>query len=162
MTINWASIKTSVANAIGAELAAQQSAAIAQWPVPGIALTATYTWNGSSIVTTSDTSEVAVSPPSFIRLDSDNNWYKVISIDPNVSVTVEDTYGIGGFPSGASQSSKASSAVPSPPSTGSMTEKLGTPIAVAVMDGVKAALDQAVINDVADDPGNTVGPGVIV
>jgi hypothetical protein len=30
------------------------------------------------------------------------------------------------------------------------------------MDGVKAALDQAVINDVADDPGNTVGPGVIV
>lgn len=162
MTINWAQIKLDVAEAIGTEFANQQSIALAQWPVPGIPLTSTYTWNGTNTVLTPDTSQVTVSPQSFIRLDSDNNWYGVVSINPNVSVTISDIYGVGGYPSGSSQSSKASSTLPSPPSASSMTEKLGTPIADAVIDGVKDALDQAVINDVAYDMGNTVGPGVIV
>lgn len=162
MTINWAQIKSDVAAAIGSEIATQQGIAIAQWPVPGIPLAATYTWQGNNTVLTPDTSEVSTSPASFIRLDSDNNWYKVTGITPNVSVTVEDTYGVGGYPSGSSGSSKASSAVPSPPSSGSISTQLGTPIAVAVVDGIKDALDQAIINDVASDAGNSVGPGVIV
>lgn len=162
MTIDWNGIKTSVANAISSAMGNAMSLDLARWPVPGIPLAATYTWDGSNTVLTPDTSEVSDSPASFIKLVADGNWYKVIAIDPNVSVTVQDFYSVGSFPSGSSGTEKASSACPNCPSQGGLNGKFGTPIANAVIDGVKTALDQAVINDVAEDVGNTVGPGVIV
>ncbi len=79
-----------------------------------------------------------------------------------MSVTVQDTFAVGSFPSGSASSSKANGPIPDPPSGSSLEDKLATPIANAVVDGIKSVLDQAEINDVADDLGNTVGPGVIV
>lgn len=162
MTIAWATLKTTVASDIADALATAQAQAIAEFPTPSVALSATYTWDGTNTVLTSDTSEVTTSPETFIKLDADGKWYKVLSIVTDTSVTVEDTYSIGSFPTGSAGSSKALGAVPSPPTSGSLNTKLATPIAVAVVDGIKSALDQAIINDVADDIGNSVGPGVIV
>jgi hypothetical protein len=161
MTINWGQIKSDVADDISAAMAAAMQADFSQWPIPAIPLSATYTWGGSTTVLTSDTSEVSDSPSSFIRLESDGNWFKVVGIDENVSVTIEDIYSVG-IPSGSGLSSKAVSGCPAPATSGLFRQKLGVPIADAIMDGVKDALDQAEINDVADDAGNTVGPGVIV
>ena len=161
MTIDFAQIKLDVADAIAAALLAEQGAAFATLPVPTVALAATYTWNGTTTVTTPDTSEVSDSPSSYIRLDSDGKWFQVVGVTLNVSVTIQDVYNVG-IPTGATPSSKSTSPLPSMPSQSSLNDKLGTPIAVAVFDGVKDALDQAEINDVAFDSGNTVGPGVIV
>jgi hypothetical protein len=161
MTIDWGTIKNDVADAISAAMASVMAGDFAKWPIPAVPLAATYSWDGSTTVLTSDTSEVSDSPSSFIRLDSDGNWFKVVGVDENTSVTIEDIYSVG-IPSGSSGTSRALSGCPNPPTSGLFKTKLGTPIADAVLDGVKDALDQAVINDVADDAGNTVGPGVIV
>lgn len=161
MTIQWSTIKSSVSTAIANAMAQAMQADFSEWPIPTIPLTAVYTWNGSTTVTTPDTSQVTDNPASFIRLDSDGKWFKVVGVNPNVSVTIDDIYGVG-IPSGSSQSSKAISGCPAPANSGVFKQKLATPIADAIFDGVKDALDQAEINDVADDAGNTVGPGVIV
>jgi hypothetical protein len=176
MTIPWATIKSDVADALATALAQVQSEAFAAFPIPSIPISATYTWDGTNTILTSDTSEVNVydpgdpppggttptTPASYIRLDSDGNWYKVIGIVTDTSITVEDTYNIGSFPTGSTASSKSDGPVPSPPSVDTMKEKLATPIAESVFDGVKDALDTAEIHDVADDLGNVVGPGVII
>jgi len=77
---------------------------VSAYPVYDIA--ANYIWNGTTTITTTDTSEVEVEDN--IRLDSDNQWFNIISIDPNVSITIENplskTIPTG---SGASASSKA-------------------------------------------------------
>jgi hypothetical protein len=162
MTIDWATIKSTVADEIGQAMSEVAAGDFAKYPIPGTPLAAIYTWDGSATVLASDTSEVSVSPASFIKLDVDGNWYKVASIDPDISITVEDLYSVGSYPSGATQTSKSSSGLPNPPSSGLFREKVGVPVADAVIDGVKDALDQAIINDVAEDVGNSVGPGVIV
>lgn len=162
MTINWAAIKDDVATVIASNMASVIAGDFASLPVSSVALAAVYTWNGSNTVLASDTSEVSASPSSYIRLDSDGKWYKVIAIDPDVSVTVQDVFSVGSYPSGSTPSSKSLSPLPAAPTSLTFKTKLGTPIANAVFDGVKSALDQAQINDVASDPGNTVGPGVIV
>jgi len=174
MTIDWNTIKSDVADALDAALVAANGQAFAKFPMPEVALSASYTWNGTSTVTTSDTSEVTVydpgdpppsgttpvTPASYIKLDSDGNWYKVISITTDTSVTVQDTYGIGSFPSGSSGSSKALNPPPSPPAAGSFKDKLATPIADTIFDGVEEALDQAEISGTTSGS-DTIGPGVI-
>ncbi len=67
--------------------------------IPVVPLTTIYTWDGSAVVLTSDTSEVSVG--KFIRLAAGGDWYQIASIGPNVSVTVTDFYSIGSFPIGA-------------------------------------------------------------
>ncbi len=108
-----------IKQAISSNLESNLDGQYASLPMPATALSATYTWGGTATVTSSDTSEVVVN--NFIRLDSDGNWYKILSIIPNTSVTVEDTYVVGSFPSGATQSSIAAVDPPPPLSgTGNM------------------------------------------
>jgi hypothetical protein len=56
-------------------------------------VTANYTWNGSTTVTTPDTSEVAVG--DWIRLanNNTNKLFRITAINPNVSVTIENPDG---------------------------------------------------------------------
>lgn len=169
MAIVWNDIKTAVATAMANALAAAQSEAFATFPMPATALSATFTWNGTSTVTTPDTSEVTagdpVGPPvvypSYIRYGETGNWYKVLSVVLNTSVTVEDTFGVGSFPSGAVLDSYvADGPVPDPPSSSSLEDKLAVPIVNAIFDGVEDALDDAEISGVSSG-GDTIGPGVI-
>lgn len=67
-------------------------------------IAATYTWNGTTTVTTGDTSEVSAG--EWIRLDSDGQWFEIDSIVPNTSITVLNP-GSDTIPTGATQSSKA-------------------------------------------------------
>jgi hypothetical protein len=68
------------------------------------ALVATYTWNTTTTITSADTSEVVIG--EYIRLDSDGQWFLIIDIDPNVSVTISNPNGLV-IPTGATQSSKS-------------------------------------------------------
>jgi len=63
------------------------------------ALNATYTWNGTTTVTSSDTSEAEVG--NYIRLDSDGGWFKITEIDPDTDVTIVGA----SIPTGSTQSS---------------------------------------------------------
>ena len=67
-------------------------------------LDATYTWNGTTTVTSSDTSEVVAG--DWIRLVSDGQWFEITSIVPNTSVTILNP-GSDTIPSGATASAKA-------------------------------------------------------
>lgn len=171
MTIDWNSIKTSVANAAADALAEAQAQAFAQFPISATAIAATYVWDGTAVITTSDTSEVTIGdagsppgtptiPPSYIRLDSDSNWYKVVSIVPNTSIAIEDTFSVGGFPTGSTQSSKANAPIPAPPSAAGLENKLAVPLVDAILDGVRTALDTAEISGVTAGS-DAIGPGVI-
>lgn len=77
-------------------------------------LTAVYTWPGgsgpSALVFCADTSEVVAG--DFIKLVSHGKWYKIAAINPNVSVTVEDTYGIGSYPAGSTPTARAMTTLP--------------------------------------------------
>jgi hypothetical protein len=66
------------------------------------ALVATYTWDGTTTVLSADTSEVATG--NYIRLDSDGQWFKIISIVTDTSVEIENPDRLT-IPSGATQSS---------------------------------------------------------
>lgn len=68
-------------------------------------LAATYTWNGTATVTTSDTSEVTAG--EWITLDGSGAYYYVAAVTENTSVTVVDALGIGTIPSGSTPSAKA-------------------------------------------------------
>lgn len=68
------------------------------------ALAATFTWNGTTTVSSADTSELTTD--DFIRLDSDGTWFPIVSITPDVSVVIGNP-GAVSIPSGATQSSKA-------------------------------------------------------
>jgi len=67
-------------------------------------LSAIYTWDGTTTVTSADTSEVAVD--DWIKLDSDGQWFQIQSIVTDTSVTILNP-GSDTIPSGATQSSKA-------------------------------------------------------
>ncbi len=74
--------------------------------MPAVALVGSYSWDTTAVVLTDDTSDITVG--EFIRLDVDGVWYEVVGpIVAGVSVTIEDTYSVGSFPSGATQTSKA-------------------------------------------------------
>lgn len=66
------------------------------------ALTGTWTWNGTTTVTTGDTSQVIVG--SQIRLDSDGQWFTITAITPNVDVTISNPLTLT-IPTGATGSS---------------------------------------------------------
>lgn len=68
------------------------------------ALTVDWTWNGTTTVTTTDTSDVAVD--DFIRLDSDEQFFQIQSIVPNTSVVISNPGGAT-IPTGTGASSKA-------------------------------------------------------
>ena len=69
----------------------------------GTDLSATYTWNGTTTVTTADTSEVSVG--DFIGLKSDNQLFEIDSIVANTSVTILNP-GALTIPTGATTSRK--------------------------------------------------------
>lgn len=70
--------------------------------VAATVLAATYTWGGTTTITSGDTSEVAVG--DFIRLDSDGQWFEISAITPNVDVTILNPGSLT-IPSGATASS---------------------------------------------------------
>lgn len=76
---------------------------------PTIALVATYTWNGTTTVTTSDTSEVEIG--DWISLDSDGQLFQVVNVTFNTSVEIDNPEGYT-IPTGATQSSKARRTLP--------------------------------------------------
>ena len=103
------------------------------------ALTAVFTWNGTTTITTPDTSEVAIG--DFIRLDSDAQYFEIVGLTPNVDVTIANP-GAHAIPSGATQSSIA---------TDIMTVGLaGPPPGTAVGGEVQLFLDTRPIK--ATDP----------
>lgn len=67
----------------------------------GTDLSATYTWNGTTTVTSADTSEVSVD--DWIGLKSDRQLFRITAITPNVSVTIDNTAGLT-IPTGATTS----------------------------------------------------------
>lgn len=73
-----------------------------------VALGITYTWDGSTTILASDTSEVGVGV--WIRLDADGQWFKITSVDTDTSVTIENPFSLT-VPSGATQSSKSTNPV---------------------------------------------------
>jgi hypothetical protein len=76
---------------------------------PTIALSATYTWNGTTTVTTSDTSEVEIG--DWISLDADGQLFQIVNVTFNTSVEIDNPEGYA-IPSGTSQSSKARRTLP--------------------------------------------------
>lgn len=69
-----------------------------------VALAVNYTWNGTTTVTMSDTSDVAAG--DWIRLDSDGQFFEVQSVVPNTSVTIANP-GALTIPTGTGASSKS-------------------------------------------------------
>lgn len=69
-----------------------------------VEIVAVLTWNGTTTITTPDTSELAAG--DWIRLDSDDQWFEIQSIVPDTSITIANPGGLT-IPSGSSQSSKA-------------------------------------------------------
>lgn len=67
-------------------------------------LSAVYTWNGTTTVTTPNTSEVVVG--DWIRLVSDGQWFEISAVTLNTSVTILNP-GSDTIPSGATASAKA-------------------------------------------------------
>ena len=76
---------------------------------PLTALAATYTWNGTTTVTTGDTSEVEEG--DWIALDSDGTLFEVGTVAVNTSVTLLNPEGLP-IPTGATDSSKATRSLP--------------------------------------------------
>lgn len=76
---------------------------------PTTALVATYVWNGTVIITTTDTSEVEVG--DWISLDADGQLFQIIDVIPNTSIEIDNPIGYP-IPSGSSPSSKATRALP--------------------------------------------------
>lgn len=96
MAVDYEAIKTSITSSVASNMAAATGGAMAELGLIGEGIDAT--WNGSSTVLTPDTSRISVG--NSIKVNSDGKWYRVTSIDPDVSIQVEDTYQQGGPPSG--------------------------------------------------------------
>jgi len=65
-------------------------------------LKGTWTWNGTTTVTATDTSQI--SNGDWIRLDSDGQWFEVVSFVPNTSALIKNPTGAS-IPTGATGSS---------------------------------------------------------
>lgn len=70
----------------------------------GVALVATLTWNGTTTITLTDTSELAEG--EWVRLNSDGQYFQIDTIIPNTSLTILNPTGRA-IPTGSSSSSKA-------------------------------------------------------
>lgn len=71
-----------------------------------VALVPSYTWDGTPVILSADTSDVEVG--EWMRFDTDNQWFKITVIDPNVSVTVENPDSLT-IPSGTGASASSRS-----------------------------------------------------
>lgn len=69
-----------------------------------VVVAADLTWNGTLVITTGDTSEVAAS--DWIRLTSDGQWFEVDSVVLNTSITILNPDGLT-IPSGSGASASA-------------------------------------------------------
>lgn len=76
---------------------------------PLTALTPVYTWNGTTTVTTADTSDVVSG--DWITLDSDGTLFEVDVVTAGVSVTIKNPDGYP-IPTGATGTSKATRSLP--------------------------------------------------
>lgn len=92
-------------NDIGGFLLTRLTEAVA----PTTALSATYTWDGTTTVLTADTSEVEVG--DWIALDSDGQLYQVVGVTTDTSVQIDNPTGYD-IPTGSTQSSKATRNIP--------------------------------------------------
>lgn len=158
MSIDYGLIEGEMAAALSAGLESNLDSQYAGLALPAISLAAVYTWDGTETVSTIDTSEVVVD--QYIRLDSDGNWYKIVGVTANISITVEDTYTLGTFPVGITPSSVASVDPPPPLSNSGGMDTFSEAIASAVTDGIQTALDNAEISGTTTGL-DTIGPGVI-
>ncbi|UCF48587.1 MAG: hypothetical protein JSU89_15710 [Myxococcales bacterium] len=75
----------------------------------GVALSATYTWDGTTTILCGDTSEIAVG--DWIRLDVDGQYFEVTGETPDTSITIDNPQSLI-IPTGSSQSSKAVTTLP--------------------------------------------------
>lgn len=78
----------------------------------GYELTAVFVWDGTLVVLSSDTTEVA--PGDWIRLDADGRYFRIVSEVPNVSVTLENPEGYP-IPTGGDSEHHSSKAITSFP-----------------------------------------------
>jgi hypothetical protein len=159
MSIDYGLIEGEMAVALSSGLESNLDSQYASLPITGVPLLAEFVWTGIETVSTTDTSQVEVD--KYIRLDADGNWYKIVAITVDANITVEDTYNLGTFPTGVTQSSLAIVDPPPPLSAnpGSM-DTFSEAIASAVTDGIKSALDNAEISGTTAGL-DTIGPGVI-
>jgi len=74
----------------------------------GEELTAEFVWDGTTVILSSDTTEVA--PGDWIRLDADGRYFQIVSEVPNVSVTIENPEEFP-IPTGGGSGSPSSKAV---------------------------------------------------
>ena len=155
--IRYAEIEAQIATDIGAGISGGVNSSLAKLDVPATALVAVYTWDGTGVVATPDTSEVVVG--SFIRLDSDASWFRVAAILPNTSVFLANDYG-SAFPTGATPSSLSDVGLPPASSSESIEDSLGTAIAAAVVAALQTFAGQAEISGTTAGIA-TIGPGVI-
>lgn len=77
--------------------------------VPTTALVAVYTWNGTTIISSADTSEVVVG--DWISLDADGQQFQIIDVIPNTSIEIDNPSGYT-IPTGATPSSIATRVLP--------------------------------------------------
>jgi len=68
-------------------------------------LAATYTWNGTTTLTCSDTSEISVG--EFITPDGYGMYYYVGAVIPDTAIVIADVLGIGYIPTGTIPSAKS-------------------------------------------------------
>jgi len=76
---------------------------------PAISLTATFVWNGTLTITTTNTSEVVAG--DWIWLDADAQWFEVETVVVNTSLTITNPYARI-IPTGSTASSKARQSFP--------------------------------------------------
>ena len=114
-------------------------------------LNATYTWNGTGTVASSDTTEVHVG--HYIRLDSDGRWFEITAVTPGVSVTI-DPVGLTP-PTGATQSSASA--------TFEQLGIVGSPAGLRSVAGSNlisiptgSLIDFSAMNDISDLVGQTI------
>jgi hypothetical protein len=75
----------------------------------GVALSATFTWDGTTTILSGDTSEIEAG--EWIRLDVDGQYFQVQSVVDDTSVTIDNPQDLV-LPTGSSQSSKAVTTLP--------------------------------------------------
>lgn len=76
---------------------------------PKTALAAVFTWNGTTIISAPNTSEVVVG--DWISLDADGQAFQIIDVIPNTSIEIDNPNGYD-IPTGATPSSKATRSLP--------------------------------------------------
>ena len=103
---NNASAPTNPLTFVGGETADQ----IRDIAIEGInpTIVANYTWNGTTTITTGDTSEATVG--EYLKLKSDGQMFEISAITPNVDITILNPHGLT-IPTGSGANNSARSKV---------------------------------------------------